>query len=165
MKPFACDQCTYSSNYNHDLRRHKRTHDASKLAWSQTPRGNHDASKLPPSGGTQQTTLGGGGQALNLSNNINIPPQPTHQVINIHSTPTWHNQPTPEYYDVRLKENFKLFIAGPSGAGKTWFVRELMKNLDIFAKAPPKIVTLVYKVYQDVYKNMGVDHVLSLIHI
>ena len=67
---------------------------------------------LPPS--TQQIN-GYPGQALNLS---------THQVINIQPTSSWHNQPTPEYYDVRLKENFKLFIAGPSGAGKTWFVRE-----------------------------------------
>ena len=161
MKPFACDQCTYSTNYNHDLRRHKRTHGASKLAWLQTPGGNHAASKLPQPGGTQQTTLGGGGQALNLSNNINVPPQPTHQVINIQPTSPWYNQPTPEYYDVRLKENFKLFIAGPSGAGKTWFVRELMKNLDIFAKAPPKILTLVYKVYQPIYKDMGLDHVIE----
>ena len=161
MKPFACDQCTYSTNYNHDLRRHKRTHGASKLAWLQTPGGNHGASKLPQPGGTQQTTLGGGGQALNLSNNINIPPQPTHQVINIQPTSPWYNQPTPEYYDVRLKENFKLFIAGPSGAGKTWFVQELMKNLDIFTKAPPKILTLVYKVYQPIYKDMGLDHVIE----
>ena len=97
---------------------------------------------------------------MNLSNNINIPPQPTHQVINIHLTSSsW--QPTPEYYDVRLKENIKLFIAGPSGAGKTWFVRELMKNLYIFAKAPPKILTLVYKVYQPIYKDMGLDHVIE----
>ena len=100
--------------------------------------------------------------ALNLSNNINIPPQPTHQVINIQPTSPWYNQPTPEYYDVRLKENFKLFIAGPSGAGKTWFVQELMKNLDIFTKAPPKILTLVYRVYQDVYKDMGLDYVVEV---
>ena len=36
-----------------------------------------------------------------------------------------------------------------------------MKNLDIFAKAPPKILTLVYKVYQPIYKDMGLDHVIE----
>ena len=36
-----------------------------------------------------------------------------------------------------------------------------MYKRQIFAKAPPKILTLVYKVYQPIYKDMGLDHVIE----
>ena len=32
-------------------------------------------------------------------------------------------------YDIRLKENFKLFISGPSRCGKTVFVSKLLENI------------------------------------
>ena len=120
MKRFTCNYCEFSTEYKPNLNRHyKRKHSTevasaslgapSTQAQPYTLEGpSSSMAPLPPqpqpttSWGTQQTTLGGGGQALNLS---------THQVINIQPTSSWHNQPTPEYYDVRLKENFKLFIA------------------------------------------------------
>ena len=49
-------------------------------------------------------------------------------------------------YDIRLKENFKLFISGPSRCGKTLFVSKLLENIHTFAKPPPTNVIYVYKV-------------------
>ena len=49
-------------------------------------------------------------------------------------------------FDIRLKENFKLFISGPSRCGKTVFVSKLIENIHAFAKLPPTHVIYVYKV-------------------
>ena len=40
-------------------------------------------------------------------------------------------------FDIRLKENFKLFISGPSRCGKTIFVSKFLENINSFAKIPP----------------------------
>ena len=45
-------------------------------------------------------------------------------------------------FDIRLKENFKLFILGPSRCGKTVFVSKLLENIQTFAKIPPTNVLL-----------------------
>ena len=37
-------------------------------------------------------------------------------------------------YDIRLKENFKLFVSGPSRCGKTFFVSDIIENIRGFAK-------------------------------
>ena len=57
-------------------------------------------------------------------------------------------------FDIRLKENFKLFVSGPSRCGKTVFVSKLIENLQSFAKHPPGSVIYVYKVWQDKYEEM-----------
>ena len=49
-------------------------------------------------------------------------------------------------YDVRLKENFKLFVTGPSRCGKTVFVAKLLENINNFSKLPPVTVLYIYKV-------------------
>ena len=36
-------------------------------------------------------------------------------------------------FDIRLKENFKLFVSGPSRCGKTVFVSKLIENIKSFA--------------------------------
>ena len=59
-----------------------------------------------------------------------------------------------EVYDIRLKENFKLFISGPSRCGKTFFVSDLIENLDILAKQPPSTVVYIYKVWQTKFDEM-----------
>ena len=46
-------------------------------------------------------------------------------------------------YDVRLKENFKLFVTGPSRCGKTVFIAKLLENIHAFAKLPPTKVVYV----------------------
>ena len=57
-------------------------------------------------------------------------------------------------YDIRLKENFKIFISGPSRCGKTFFVVNLLENLTKIAKAPPTFIIYVYKVWQDKFDKM-----------
>ena len=39
-------------------------------------------------------------------------------------------------FDIRLKENFKLFVSGPSRCGKTVFVSKLIENIQSFIKQP-----------------------------
>ena len=51
-----------------------------------------------------------------------------------------------EIVDIRLKENFKLFVSGPSRCGKTVFVAKLLENIQGFAKQPPTLILYVYKV-------------------
>ena len=58
------------------------------------------------------------------------------------------------FIDIRLKENFKLFVSGPSRCGKTVFVAKLIENIQHFAKQPPMLIIYVYKVWQDKYDEM-----------
>merc|ERR1711954_157810 len=57
-------------------------------------------------------------------------------------------------FDIRLKENFKLFVSGPSRCGKTVFIAKLIENIQSFAKQPPTSIIYVYKVWQDKYDEM-----------
>ena len=65
-----------------------------------------------------------------------------------------HDDHLLEKHDIRLKENFKLFVSGPSRCGKTVFVAKLIENIQSFAKQPPTLVIYVYKVWQDKYDEM-----------
>ena len=56
--------------------------------------------------------------------------------------------------DIRLKENFKLFISGPSRCGKTFFVSELLENIGTFEKEPPETIVYVYNVWQSKFDEM-----------
>ena len=57
-------------------------------------------------------------------------------------------------FDIRLKENFKLFVSGPSRCGKTFFISELLENIDTFAKDPPETVLYIYKIWQTKFDEM-----------
>ena len=57
-------------------------------------------------------------------------------------------------FDIRLKENFKLFISGPSRCGKTFFISELLENIESFAKDPPETILYIYKVWQSKFDEM-----------
>ena len=57
-------------------------------------------------------------------------------------------------YDIRLKENFKLFISGPSRCGKTFFISNLLQNIQTLAKEPPQQVIYVYGVWQSKFDEM-----------
>merc|ERR1712219_11788 len=63
-------------------------------------------------------------------------------------------------YDIRLKENFKLFISGPSRCGKTFFVSDLIENIEAFSKQPPSTIIFVYKVWQTKF-----DEMRSIVHM
>ena len=57
-------------------------------------------------------------------------------------------------FDLRLKENFKLFLSSPSSCGKTSFVSELINNIDQFVKEPPRKVIYFYKEWQAKFTDM-----------
>ena len=63
-------------------------------------------------------------------------------------------------FDIRLKENFKIFLSGPSGCGKTTFIIDLIKNINIFCKKPPSLVIYFFKEWQHKFdymtENLGV---------
>ena len=63
-------------------------------------------------------------------------------------------------YDIRLKENFKLFVSGPSRCGKTFFVADMLQNIQTFAKQPPLLIIYIYKVWQSKF-----DEMKSLVHV
>ena len=75
----------------------------------------------------------------------------------VNNTITPLNQDNDQYFDLRLNENFKVLISGPSRSGKTFFLKNFIENLDIFSKSQPQVITLVYKVMQPIYNELGVD--------
>ena len=196
MKPFTCTQCSYSSNYKHDLKRHYKIHNKQPFP-QQNSLSNDQPQPKQSSPSTSMQAVDSSSnhqlqhqqmiqshglptQALNLANNIQVPPT-TSQIINIgqpalsstttttplSSFPKYETKPkktnilgddSNEFYDIRLKENFKLFINGPSRSGKTFFLKDFIQNMDIFCKSPPKIITLVYKVFQPIYLDLNVDY-------
>ena len=50
----------------------------------------------------------------------------------VNNTITPLNQDNDQYFDLRLNENFKVLISGPSRSGKTFFLKNFIENLDIF---------------------------------
>ena len=46
-------------------------------------------------------------------------------------------------FDIRLKENFKLFVSGPSRCGKTFIISELLENIETFTKEPPETILYI----------------------
>lgn len=57
-------------------------------------------------------------------------------------------------FDIRLKENFKLFISGPSRCGKTFYIADLLENISTFAREPPETIIYLYKVWQSKFDEM-----------
>ena len=58
-------------------------------------------------------------------------------------------------YEIRLKENFKMFVTGPSRCGKTFFVCDMLQNTNSFCKTPPVLVIYVYKAWQEKFEEMN----------
>jgi len=58
-------------------------------------------------------------------------------------------------YDIRLKENFKIFVSGPSRCGKTTFVVDLMENIFNISSVPPTFIIYVYKIWQHKFDEMS----------
>ena len=155
---YQCQRCNFSTHYKWNFKRHQLVHSL--------PQEEGISQSTPHTGkGMSIQNAGTPSQAINLSNNINTLPVPQ-QIINI-SPPQYNPVKTTvdldnnEYFDIRLKENFKILISGPSRSGKTFFVKDLVKNLDIFSKSKPQVVTLIYKVMQPIYDQLGVDYILQ----
>ena len=93
----------------------------------------------------------------NSRNNIN-PDDLIDTSVALQTYPSYQNRF--EKFDIRLKENFKLFIAGPSRCGKTFFVSDLIENIEAFSKQPPSTIIYVYKVWQTKF-----DEMRSIVHM
>jgi hypothetical protein len=64
-------------------------------------------------------------------------------------------------FDTRLKTSFNCLVSGPTGSGKTTFVKNLLNLGDQIFTEKPKKVFLFYKAMQDMYLEMEKD---GLIH-
>ena len=61
-------------------------------------------------------------------------------------------------FDLRLKENFKIFISGPSGCGKTTFLVDLIKNISQFTIKPHLQIVYFYKEWQPKFDFLGEEY-------
>lgn len=57
-------------------------------------------------------------------------------------------------YDIRLVPQFKIFLAGASGCGKTTFVTEMLENINEICQEPPTKIIFVYSTWQQQYDEM-----------
>ena len=127
-----CQVCSYSTEWSSNLRKHERAkhneYEFNKKYFKNTIYSNNSRS--------QEDGMYNDGE-LNQNYNNNT----------LYSM----NQ---DVYDIRLKENFKLFISGPSRCGKTVFVSNLLERINEYAKVPPTKVIYIYKVWQSKYDEM-----------
>lgn len=65
-----------------------------------------------------------------------------------------------EKFDSRLQANFKLFLSGQSGCGKTTFIINLLENLDNFSQQKIDFVIYVYKTDQQLFTEM--QHLVNI---
>ena len=65
-------------------------------------------------------------------------------------------------FDIRLKENFKLFLVGPSACGKSVFIQNLLQNISTVSKTNPTKIIYAYKVWQPLYEDMNLQ---GLVHL
>ena len=143
-KKYACSFCNFLTHKKYNLDMHKRNLHSDYL------NGDH-----PISVGAHFSN--GYNQLDQYTQPKNLFPSPQQQEYQpIDSEFSGLNFP----YDVRLKENFKLFISGPSRCGKTFFVANLLQNIESFAKMPPKKIIYIYKVWQSKF-----DEMRSLVHV
>lgn len=57
-------------------------------------------------------------------------------------------------FDIRLKENFKIFLSGPSGCGKTTFILDIVAHLDKITRTTPKQIIYFFKEWQPKFEFM-----------
>lgn len=57
--------------------------------------------------------------------------------------------------DVRLKHPFGALVAGPTGCGKTQFVKKLLEHSDEVIDGPPQNVIWCYGMHQPAYDEMS----------
>src|SRR5437867_11322277 len=56
--------------------------------------------------------------------------------------------------DLHFKQPFTCLIAGPTKAGKTTFIRQLIKNIDRMVFPTPEKIWWCYTEYQDAYDDL-----------
>lgn len=55
---------------------------------------------------------------------------------------------------VYLKHPFTMLIAGPTGSGKTYFIRNLINSSKFRCDPPPSRITYFYGEYQEIFNSM-----------
>ena len=151
LKKHQCDKCSFASSRKFNLQRHyKRRHDFDTVtsldqlkAQTQQQYHHEQVHQAPHHDQHHQDDQNGdGGVGMGLDKQgINIPNDLLLQACT-------------KPYDIRLKENFKMFISGPSRCGKTFFVSELLDNIDGFSKQTPQTVIYIYTVWQTKFDEM-----------
>ena len=143
MAIHQCSYCNYGSTRRWVVRRHMESkHNAQQLGGNRFSDPQHKAN-------VEEAHF------IHSSQNMNLQASDQHSF-----NPQRSAQDLYSPYDIRLKENFKLFISGPSRCGKTFFVADLLENIKTFAKEPPKKIIYVYKVWQSKF-----DEMRSLVHV
>ena len=134
-----CPHCRYGGTRLWNLKRHMALqHDVNRLGGGRLPDTLHKAHVE-------------GAQHNYPSQHVNFQ-TPSQHLFNPQSSA----QDPYNSFDIRLKENFKLFISGPSRCGKTFFVADLLENIETFAKEPPKKIIYVYNVWQSKFDEMRI---------
>ena len=64
-------------------------------------------------------------------------------------------------HDIRFKENFKIFVCGPSRCGKTVFIKDLLQNIPSITKQNISKVIYVYKVWQQIFEDMKLQGLID----
>ena len=143
MTIHQCSYCNFGSTRRWVVRRHMESkHDTQQLGGNRFSDPQHKAN-------VEEAHF------IHSSQNMNLQASDQHSF-----NPQRSAQDLYSPYDIRLKENFKLFISGPSRCGKTFFVADLLENIETFAKEPPKKIIYVYKVWQSKF-----DEMRSLVHV
>lgn len=57
-------------------------------------------------------------------------------------------------FSIYLKHPFTMLIAGPTGSGKTYFVRNMINKAAQICDPPPKSITYLYGEYQKMFNSM-----------
>lgn len=59
-----------------------------------------------------------------------------------------------KYFKIFLRHPFTMLIAGPTGSGKTEFVKKLILGRSILCSPPPQKITYFYSEYQSTFDDM-----------
>ena len=57
-------------------------------------------------------------------------------------------------FSVYLHHPFTMLVAGPTGSGKTYWIKQLINQVDKYCSPPPKRITYFYGEYQPIFSLM-----------
>ena len=130
-KKFTCEICSKSFNYKGTMQRHVKEVHYGKKRYDRGDTPIHQSQQFR----NKQFDNNPFGKHRVVKD---ITPSPIHQrQQQFENNQFWKGYAMQGVFDIRLKENFKLFISGPSRCGKTVFVSKLLENIHTFAKLRP----------------------------
>ena len=144
-KKHKCNYCDYQSDHKHVLKRHMKAKHEQK------------AGKVIQS--SQPIIIGGdGGSGVNDDDNGNGGGgggSGSSEIDYEDDDDDDDDDETPrQQFNVQLEPEFKIYIAGPSKSGKTYFCSQLLANLSTIAKSKPATTIYVYASWQTKLKEM-----------